>query len=103
MKYSVLASVRVMPVDELADIALRMAEAHPETFEALVGVRSNDFTFDVPNTSPLIRVSFTAQQLNELKAQAPTNKLGAIKRVREITQIGLKEAKDFVEIVLLKQ
>ena len=37
------------------------------------------------------------REVREILLKAPNNKIAAIKRVRELTDVGLKEAKDYVE------
>ncbi len=101
MKYSVLVALRVIDESQLATLALKIAEAHPETFERLLleavpaAAVLQKFAFDVPFSSQ--RVHLTQEELDYLRAIAPSNKITAIKKVREVTGLGLKEAKDLVE------
>lgn len=102
MKHAVIIALRTVTESQLAAIALQMAEKHPITFEAFlfdaVPAAKTDakFAMDVPFGNGL-RVHFTQDQLNQIRATAPTNKVGAIKLVREFVGLGLKEAKDLVE------
>ncbi len=94
MNYNFLKALRNLSIDQLADIALQMAESHPETFEKLVVVGAT-FDFLVPYTGQ--KVTFTQEQLNRLRSYGRDQKVTCIKEIREITHLGLKEAKDLCE------
>ena len=49
-----------------------------------------------------ITVGFTPEFEESIRSEARSNKIMAIKTVREATNWGLKEAKDYVESLLLK-
>jgi Ribosomal protein L7/L12 C-terminal domain len=49
-----------------------------------------------------ITVGFTPEFENRIRIQANSNKIIAIKAVREATNWGLKESKDYVEALMLK-
>lgn len=94
LQYRFLKAFHALNVTNLADLCLRMAEAHPETFEKLIGVAATEYL--VPNTN--LRVAFTEDQMLKIRQLSmPATKVSLIKLVREMTQIGLKEAKDLVE------
>lgn len=94
MNYETLVRLRTMPAEELADIALRMADKHPETFLELITVQTR-VVFEVPFTKE--KVTFTPAQVARFRSYGPDKKVTCIKEVRDITKIGLKEAKDLVE------
>lgn len=102
MKYSVIIALRNVNEAQLAHIALKMAETHSETFERLLleavpaAKELEKFSFLVPFSGDRY-VQFTQLELNQLRALAPHNKVSAIKLVRDLTGLGLKEAKDLVE------
>lgn len=106
MKHSVIIALRTVNEGQLAAIALQMAEKHPITFEKLLfdavpAARTQEkFAFDVPFSNGT-RVHFTQTELNQLRAISPGNKIAGIKLVREITGLGLKEAKDLVEAAFI--
>lgn len=85
---------RNMTDSELTDILYAMAERHPATFEELV-MKDERTYFDVPGTD--YKVSFTPAELTELRAFTRDKKVSCIKRIRELTSLGLKEAKDLSE------
>jgi ribosomal protein L7/L12 len=96
MKYETLVRIRTMSDTELADICFRMADKHPETFIELVEADVKH-EFEVPFV-PGLKVKFSASELSELRSYNHDRKITCIKRIREITGIGLKEAKDMAEI-----
>lgn len=99
MKYTVLASLRAITTEQLADIALTMAEEHPDTFERLLLAASpvcKRTTYLVPNTISHT-VSFTDRELDVLRSFGNREKIACIKQIREYAGIGLKEAKDLCE------
>jgi hypothetical protein len=79
---------------DLLDILFAMAERHPATFEELV-MKDERTYFDVPGTD--YKVSFNPAELTELRAFRRDQKISCIKRIRELTGVGLKEAKDLSE------
>ncbi len=93
MNYELLNRVRELSDGDLADVALRMAEVHPGTFEVLV--LGNRLTYIVPNTNE--RVVFTTAELEQIRAEGARGKVDAIRLVRNLKGLGLKEAKDLVE------
>lgn len=94
MKYTVMLRLRELSDTDLAHIALKFAEAHPEEFELLIGC--NVTQLRVPVTNELVQL--TPAEWSELSAyNQNTHKITCIKRMREITGLGLKEAKDLVE------
>lgn len=107
MKYNTLVALRTVTDAQLANIALQMAEEHPDTFETFLfeavpqSKAEAKFEYVVPCTSQ--RVYFTQDQLNQLKAfNASTQKVPCIKAIREFTGLGLKEAKDLCEAEFIK-
>jgi hypothetical protein len=80
--------------NELLDLLYLMAERHPATFEELV-MKDERISFTIPYTNN--KVSFTPAELQELRAYRRDQKVTCIKRIREMTNIGLKEAKDVSE------
>lgn len=100
MKYLTMVNLRKLTAEQLADIALKLGAKHPADFDKEVALvfpsEPEKFTFIVPFTQE--RVVFTTKELIEIKAFCASRMMvGAIKRVREIAGIGLKEAKDLVE------
>lgn len=99
MKYSVLSRIRQMSDNELVEVALRVAEIHPETFEKLISV--HEVIFNVPHTD--LRVGFTSDQVKELRTYTIDTKVPCIKRIRQITGLAFKEAKDLCEAEFVKR
>jgi ribosomal protein L7/L12 len=99
MKYTTLAALRLITVEQLADVALKMAESHPATFTRLLmeAVPEVPVTVEylVPNSTE--RVRFDQKQLKVLNAFGEGDKVPCIKQIREFTCLGLKEAKDLCE------
>jgi ribosomal protein L7/L12 len=105
MKTDIIKALRAVNNDQLAEIALRLAELHPEAFEreliAEMNIETN-YRFVIPFSKQI--VSLTTKQLNDLKSSALTgNKVMGIKIIREATSIGLKEAKDLWEDMEIKK
>jgi ribosomal protein L7/L12 len=105
MKYQILSLVREASVNQLSDIALRMAELHPETFEKiLILTVGNDIgTYTING----VIVSLNTGQRKAIAAffgkhldEFTRDKIKAIKLTRELTGLGLKDAKDFVEQIV---
>ena len=95
MKYQILARIREMSTEALAEIALQMAVRHPTEFEKLVLGDKSTSTFEVPFTGQ--KVSFTDAQMKHLRTFGRDQKVTCIKDIRSMTGIGLKEAKDLCE------
>lgn len=100
MKHVVLVALRKITADKLADLALKMAEAHPVTFERLLleatGMEKKT-TYVVPVT--LEKVSFTDDELRSLGSHGLNGKIACIKELRNTKGLGLKEAKDLCELI----
>ncbi len=102
MKYNLLVALRAVSEEQLANIALQMAEKHPTTFEKLLFdavppqvQQQKMVSYDVPGTSE--RVHLTQSQVDKLTALGKTEKVQCIKLIRELTGLMLKEAKDLCE------
>ncbi len=104
MKSSIIKALREVNNDQLADIAIQMAEIHPVTFEKMLTKVLNIETnhqFIVPHSGQT--VTLTTKQFNDLKATAfAGNKIAGIKLLREACGIGLKEPKDLWEDMAAK-
>lgn len=96
MKYDLLKRVREMSVEDLADVALLMGEAHPGAFESVVLGMTGTRTYHVPGMNHPVVLS--SKTVAELEAFGAGNKVNAIKAIRADAGIGLKESKDLVEI-----
>ncbi len=79
---------------DLLNLLYSMAERHPETFTELV-LKDQRIYVDVPGED--YKVSFSRAEYDELKGFTRDRKVACIKRIREITNLGLKEAKDVSE------
>jgi ribosomal protein L7/L12 len=79
---------------ELIDLLYLMAEAHPETFIKLL-TSKEPVILRVPGSNEFITLS--QEEFNELRTYTRDKKISCIKRIREITHVGLKEAKDISE------
>jgi len=99
MKAEILTLVRNLSSDELIQALFQMAERHPETFDTVLFQKSPEkvIALYVPFSDTIVH--FSNQEYAELKALGTRSdkKVTGIKRVREITGIGLKEAKDLYE------
>ena len=94
MKYTVLSQLRSLSDAQLADLALRMAEQHPDSFERLLcSVSENVYHV---NGNVIKLTSSNVHELRTLGANSNTY-VTCIKRAREITGLGLKDAKDFID------
>lgn len=95
MKASILSKVHGMTDNQLKEVAFQLAEMFPDTFEEVIlGAETESFT--VPFTDgDVIRLS--KADVRELRAFPADRKVSAIKYLREVTSLGLKEAKDVVE------
>jgi hypothetical protein len=92
-------------LDHVGDIVLK-------TVSSVVNISrpSADYpSFNTPQVERLntgdkleITVGFTAEFEERIRREAQSNKIMAIKSVREVTFWGLKESKDYVESLLLK-
>lgn len=99
MKYQTLKRIRDMSANELADIALQMAEIYPEAFEILLDkvLPESESFFRVPGTTHV--VTFSDDQLSIINSHKhANNKVACIKYIRSIyPTLSLKEAKELVE------
>jgi hypothetical protein len=84
-----------------------------KTSLGIVNISDPKFVWDSPFTEPYVErlntgdkveitVGFTPEFEERIRRDAQNNKITAIKAVREATNWGLKEAKDYVEALLLK-
>lgn len=98
-----LRRLRSMSNEELIDVAYVMAEKHPTTFFTCIdGVKPRMLRLDIPFSHAT--VEFTPDNVRELRQlSAPEKKVSSIKRIREITGCGLKEAKDLYESAAYEQ
>jgi len=97
MNYEFMKALRLLTVDQLADIALKLASTDPETMEEFMKLVTVEpgFVMIVPHSGQ--KVTFTQVQLNKLRSFGRDHKVACIKEIREITGLGLKEAKDLCE------
>ena len=104
MKTNIIKALRAVSNDQLSEIALRMAELHPTSFEKLLIEIFNletEHRFEVPISKQ--SVVLTTKQLAEIKATALAgNKVAGIKLLRDMLGLGLKEAKDLWEDMAAK-
>jgi ribosomal protein L7/L12 len=96
MNAKIYSALRVMTDAELIQVLFQMAEQHPQTF---IDLMSDGQTFTVPFSTQTVR--FSRAEMAELRTYGITQKVTCIKRIREFTQLGLKEAKDLCEAVFI--
>ena len=84
-----------------------------KTSKGVVNLTDPNTVWDVPLASPFVErlntgdkleitVGFTTDFEDRIRREAQSNKIMAIKAVREATNWGLKESKEYVESLLLK-
>jgi ribosomal protein L7/L12 len=77
---------------DLTGLGLKEAKDYVDSLPP-IPPSGDDFTPDAgPEPRPL-----SGEEIDELRALAAANKIQAIKRCRELTGLGLKECKDFIE------
>lgn len=97
-----IRTLRNMSIEQLADLALLIGEKHPDTFiECLENGETQ--TFKVPGPYHGGTVTFNSKQMKTINSLSHRDtKVSLIKQVREMTGLGLKEAKDVVEEYFIK-
>ena len=90
-KEEILDAIKQMTVLELAELV--------KTLETTFGVSAAAPVAAAPAAGAAVAAAPVEEQteFNVILAEAGANKINVIKVVREITSLGLKEAKDFVE------
>lgn len=89
--------------------------AYPKAIDVLMGLKDTDYRGIVielckKNPSEFVRIVDASQhkpdpvtvEITEMLRKEPHRWIQAIKRHRELTESGLKEAKDFVEALMAK-
>lgn len=109
MKYNIMLALRTVTDKQLAEVAVRMADIHTPTFERIlvevldqVAYQGEKIRFRVPDPfgrePSQVYVSFTPKELLDIQATGLAgNKVSGIKLIRELTKLGLREAKDLYE------
>jgi ribosomal protein L7/L12 len=85
-------------VRELTGLGLKEAKDYVELLPQAATIATASYTEPTSHAVPTVRLDPAAEsQLRELVARG--QKIEAIKRVRELTGLGLKEAKDYIELL----
>jgi ribosomal protein L7/L12 len=79
-----------MKIGQVRNLIKRALPSFARTIDRAKTVRELEFIIDIIVGAP-------AQTFDLILTDAGANKIGAIKAVREITSLGLKEAKDVVD------
>lgn len=95
---NILQRVREASNDDLVQVAYRLAETHPQLFcRLLTDDLTVDYTFQSHNLGWDIAVKISRKEMETLKGFGSSDKVRAVKWLRETYGIGLKEAKDLSE------
>ncbi|MBI4496545.1 MAG: 50S ribosomal protein L7/L12 [Chloroflexi bacterium] len=92
-KEEILEAIKQMSVLELAELVKSLEKEFGVTAAAPVAAAPAVAPTAAPAAAPVEEQT----EFNVILAAAGANKINVIKAVREVTNLGLKEAKDFVE------
>lgn len=105
MNFDTLKKLRALSDEQMIEIALQLAVRYPATFKELSTDTVSEFDIyrDDGSGEQLGRVTLRASEIAQIRGAGVSKhgyvsgKIGAIKKVREITGLGLLEAKLLVE------
>lgn len=97
MNFATLKTIRGMSDSDLVEIALRLAVDDPEHFNRLLNGDKVEYLIYRDSGEYLATARLSAGEVADIRRASDRGKISAIKRAREITGLGLLEAKLLVE------